>query len=159
MFPLCVGNMEENELRRRADVGRGQSSATARTPRCFSVVNLPVTWLPESSAGSACEWDSRLRVDTSARPRRPLRAHVDAQVREPWRPRALLLQSKKIKSHLHLSASTGCNRGGELGQTRPGRKKKVFSVAPASRGNYGGDAIPGCRADRPAGHVHAERLN
>lgn len=93
----------------------GQMWAAARvqrpheSARCFSVVNLPVTWLPESSAGSAGEGEIRIRVDTSARPRCLVRTHVNAQVREPWRPHTRFLQSKKsrvICIHLHQLAAT-----------------------------------------------------
>lgn len=46
------------------------------------------------------------------------------------------------------------DRDGEL--NRPAGKKRMFSVAPATRGKSCADAFPGCHTDRrPGGHVYA----
>lgn len=123
--------------------GKGVAQAGRCGPhesaRCSSVVNLPVTWLPESSTGSAREWE----IGGGAR------ADVNARARGPWRPHARPLQSKNQESFAFICMDWNWNK-----TVQEGRKRLLRA------GETTAETIPGCRADRRAGgHVDAERLN
>lgn len=123
----------EHEGKGAAQAGRCGPHESARRS---SVVNLPVTWLPGSSTGSACEWEiGRCAGGHERQAALPgVHVNVHARVRGPWRPHARTLQSKNQESFAFICMDW-LQQDREVEQNRPGRKKK----APASRGNHSGD--------------------
>lgn len=98
--------------------------------RCFSVVNLPVTWLPESPTGSASEWGIRMCAGgherQAALPGVRARGCASEGALETSHAFSSKQKSRVICIYLHQLAETGQKIG-----TKPSRKeeKDVFSCS------------------------------
>lgn len=98
--------------------------------RYFSVVNLPVTWLPESSTGSACEWEIQLCAGgyerQAALPGLRAREYESEGALETSHTSSSKQKSRVICIYLHQLAATGQRIG-----TEPSRKeiRDVFNCS------------------------------